>query len=98
MTPTCQACGQPIPRTVVSSSAVWKSRVFCSMACRRKLACKAATVGRVQEVERLLAWGESPYQIATQLGLRPHSLGRWLQRHGRPDLARNFDRADRRAA
>ena len=90
--PTCLTCTKPIPRSVVTSTVVWEQRKFCDWGCRRKLASTSTTCGRVEDVEWLLSAGEAPNQVAVRLGLRAHSLGRWLERHGRPDLARPFYR------
>ena len=99
--PTCQTCGQPIPSCVRDSYTAWQRRKFCNMDCRRGCSNRSrctitytATAGRLEEVERLLAIGLQPHQVAAELGLSARSLGRWLQRHGRPDLARPFYRID----
>jgi hypothetical protein len=53
----------------------------------------------VEEVEALLGYGFSPFDVAAALGVKPDSLGKALARHQRPDLVeavRNAERADRR--
>lgn len=106
--PVCLSCGRPIPSTARDSYNAWQCRKFCDMTCRRAYrpdhtgptwnfrndACRSRTTGRIEDVEWLLAAGEAPNQIASRLGMKPHSLGRWLERHDRRDLARPFYRID----
>ena len=122
MNPTCQRCGNPIPRRTVSihlSPNAWAQRQYCSVACRRSPhptrkrnswnnhneAFRQHTEGRIEEVEFLLSFGLCAGDIAAKFGILPGSLARWLDRHGRRDLATLFwsrqkrdDTQQRRAA
>ena len=106
--PICLSCGGPIPSTIRPSVRAWQRRKFCDMTCRRAYRpnhtgpawnsrnekCSTRTRGRIEDVEWLLSAGEAPERVAARLGLRPHTLARWLERHDRRDLARPFYRID----
>lgn len=51
---------------------------------------------RLEDLEWMIAAGESPVMMATRLGLKPGALSRWLRNHHRPDLAGIFETERRR--
>lgn len=61
---------------------------------------RSGTIGRrtwpgpelVAEVSHLIACGDSAPQVVERLKLTPGAIGRALRRHGRPDLAPQFER------
>lgn len=55
--------------------------------------CMVTNRGRLADILMLVDAGESPFQIANKLGVQVSSVGRYLDRHGRRDLAREFYRA-----
>lgn len=100
----CPTCGDPM--TAVTSKGL--PRKACSSKCGGALSgagdsghlSGAGDARRhvVDEVEHLTSIGESPAGILRALNTNPTALSRRLDRAGRPDLARTFDRIRKASA
>lgn len=78
-------------RDLAAAVAGWRDPEY-----RRRMYGEPTTAERtraiVQDVEWMTRTGETPAGICARLGSRPAALARRLQRAGRPDLARQFQR------
>lgn len=71
-----------------------------SMIRRENIRCRAChaalATARIEDIEWLLDAGATPTEIALRTGHSLMSTARFLERHGRHDLARPFSRQERR--
>jgi hypothetical protein len=90
-TPYCLHCGRVCPKTLEQTWTDWEAMRFCDDTCER--AHRLPRDELIEELELLLGT-DHLNSIARRLGYRPDSLARRLQRCGRPDLARHFNRLE----